>query len=139
MSIALFVIIGVYCILTMLLIEVKSDGECSAFTLIIHIASMVTISSLAIACIVLLFKNLSAFADIDIDGAFSYASSQLCSEGPLQFAFEKAYSALTYERLLNRLALGFLIPAYAIQLLVCVCFTDLKYFLQMLFSRKKPQ
>ena len=57
----------------------------------------------------------------------------------MQFAFEKAYSALTYERLLNRLALGFLIPAYAIQLLVCVCFTDLKYFLQMLFSRKKPQ
>lgn len=76
MSIALFVIIGVYSILSMLLVELKSDGECSAFTLIFHIASMVTISSLAIACIVLLFKNLGAFADIDIDGAFSYASGQ---------------------------------------------------------------
>jgi hypothetical protein len=29
-------------------------------------------------------------------------------------AFEKAYAALVYERMLNRLALGFLLPAYAI-------------------------
>ena len=75
---------------------------------------MITISSLAIACIVLLFKNLGAFADIDLDGTFYYASTGHCSEGPLQLAFEKAYAALTYERTLNRLALGFLVPAYAI-------------------------
>jgi hypothetical protein len=114
MSIALFVIIGVYWILSMFLIEVKSDGECSAFTLIFHMICMITISSLAIACIILLSKNLGAFADIDIDGALSYASTGQCSEGPLQLAFEKAYAALTYERMLNRLALGFLVPAYAI-------------------------
>lgn len=73
MSIALFVIIGVYWILSMFLIEQKSDGECSAFTLIFHMVGMVTISSLAIACIILLFKNLGEFADIDIDGALSFA------------------------------------------------------------------
>jgi hypothetical protein len=49
---------------------------------------MITISSLAIACIILLSKNLGAFADIDIDGALSYASTGQCSEGPLQLAFE---------------------------------------------------
>ena len=75
---------------------------------------MITISSLAITCIVLISKNLGAFAAIDIDGAFSFVYTGQCSEGPLQVAFEKAYAALTYERMLNRLALGFLIPAYAL-------------------------
>ena len=90
---------------------------------------MTTISALAIACIVLLSKNLSAFSDIDLDGAFTFAKTGKCSEGPLQVAFEKAFDALTYERLLNRLALGFLATAYSVQLIAGIFFTDLYYIL----------
>ena len=54
-----------------------------------------------------------------------------CTEGPLQVAMEKAYDGLVYQRMLNRLALGFVSSAFTIQAIVGLFFTDLKYMLYL--------
>ena len=107
----------------------NSDDHCEFFTVIFHVVGMSTISALSIACIILFSKNLIVFSDIDLDGTMYFVRTGACSEGPLQLALEKGYDALVYERMLNRLALAFVVIAYGTQIIVALFFTDFKYIL----------
>lgn len=131
MSIAVFVVLAVYSLYSVQMLTNDQEDDCKSFTLFFHIMGMLTVSALSLACIGLLSKNLSAFADIDLDGILKYVRDAKCSEGPLQVALEKGYDGLVYERMLNRLALGFIASAYIVQLIVALFFTDLKYILYL--------
>lgn len=109
LSIALFVIMGVY--LWIALAVDQLFKECSAIPIISHGLGLTIVFSLSIASIVLFSKNLGNFASIDIDNLMAFVKDEKCSEGPLQVSFDNAYDSLIYERMLNRLALGFVASA----------------------------
>ena len=134
MSIALFIVVGMYSKWSLFLFNVKSDEDCSGFTLFYHVLGMITISSLSIASIALFAKNIIIFSDLPMDGELGSLIKQVgCSEGPLQVALEKSFDGLIYERMLNRLALSFIIIAYGIHLFVSLCCTDFTYMLEFCF------
>jgi hypothetical protein len=81
-SIALFVIMGVYSSYSCLILDQYS--ECSTFTLFFHLLGLTTIFALSLTSIILLAKNLGNFANIDIDGVMAFVKEEQCSEGPLQ-------------------------------------------------------
>jgi competence protein ComGF len=72
MSIALFVVLGVYSKYSCIILGTKSEQDCSTFALIYNLIGMITVSSLALASIILLAMNLGNFSNIDIEGTMAF-------------------------------------------------------------------
>lgn len=118
---------GVYCFLGCI-ISIALDNSCPPFFIIFNFVCMTTVTALAIASIVLISKNLGFYGDIDFD-LLKFVKDKHCSDGPLQYSLEMMYDALIHELMLNRLALGFIISAIIVQLIVALFFTDFKYII----------
>ena len=131
LSVSTFVVIFVYQIFAVIFWNGKR-----VWNILLHTLGVISEFSLLIATIVYYGKSLQAYNEIDIT-MLNFIVSKKCSEGPLQYAIEKATEKFELQLQITQLGMAFTIICLIFTIFIAICFSDIRVLIIDIFFKEK--